>query len=121
MPGIFNSSIFNNAVFNTGAAAIVYGGGGYYERIKRYREEKRLAELKLKQNEQEQRLREKELSRIEALREDDLADAELQRRLLVAMREIERLKAEHAKLMLAIEFFRRDEEDITILLLSSVI
>lgn len=98
----------------------VYGGGGYYERIKQYREEKRLAELKLKQNEQEQRIREKELARIEAQRAEDMEDAELQRQLLVSARALDKLQQEHVKLLMAIEFFVRDEDDIAILLMASV-
>jgi hypothetical protein len=109
---------------------IVYGGGtyprrafddSYYDRIQQYREERRLAELKLRQNEVEQRLREKDITRIEAEREEDLADRELQRRLMVGLKELEKLKTQHRELLLIIEFFKRDEDDITILLLSSVI
>ena len=108
------------ALLLPGDDSTVFGGGGYYERIKQYREEKRLAQLKLKQNEQEQRIREKELARIEAQRAEDMEDAELQRQLLVSARALDKLQREHVKLLMQIEFFTRDEDDIAILLIASV-
>ena len=120
--GIFNSAIFNNRVFNTGTVTPVSGGGGdyrdsHYDRIKDYRERQRLEE-QLAKNKAEKLAEEKRLAKLEAKRQKDLEDEQMQTEVLVMLKHLAFLDSEYERLMQLLLFYQQDEDDVLILLMS---
>ena len=121
--GIFNSAIFNNKVFNTGATAIGGGANKFhnsYEISKHEWETKeRLNRDRLK-NAQELAAKQARIEMIEEKRLRDLEDEQLQKDLLRELRLLQVLQEERVRLEKLLQFYVQDDDDV-ILLLACVI
>ena len=118
MPGIFNSAIFNNQVFNTGD--VQKGGGAWREEYHRAQLEQKNINLRLEvEKTQKQIVRvDTKISKIEQQRLTDLANENLQRKLLAYAKEAEALRIARANLQRELGLLT-DDDDIVFLLLTA--
>jgi len=131
--GAFSYKQFWNRQFqiarNNVAPVTPTGGGGkpysshdpVWVQEQKYYDEKRRLEEKKRANEQERKRKERELAKLEAKRARDLDDEEMQFEVLALLKLLEKLDQENKRIQGLIDFFRQEEEEITILLLSTVI